>query len=223
VRRRESALVPASAQATDGIRACTAVRMAAAPPAARDLASPPSPPSPPAAPSPPELGHILDRNVQALLEARRCFNARRSREQRVADAITRFTGSMPFVYLHAAVFGGWLIFNLGVIPRVRPWDPFPFVMLAMIASVEAIFLSTFVLISQNRMGALADQRADLDVQINLLTEHEVTKLIATVSAIAGKLGIDERVRTELRPLEQDVKPEHVIDHIAAAADDAKER
>lgn len=91
-----------------------------------------------------------------------------TREERIADAITSFTGSMLFVYIHLALYGAWIVINLGVVPGVPKFDP-SFVILAMVASVEAIFLSTFVLISQNRTAATADKRADLDLQINLLT------------------------------------------------------
>jgi uncharacterized membrane protein len=83
----------------------------------------------------------------------------------------------------------------------------------MMASVEAIFLSTFVLISQNRMAAAADKRADLDLQINLLAEHEVTKLITMVSAIADHLNIKTNIDTEIEELKQDVAPEAVLDEI----------
>jgi uncharacterized membrane protein len=83
----------------------------------------------------------------------------------------------------------------------------------MVASVEAIFLSTFVLISQNRMAAAADKRADLDLQINLLAEHEVTKLITMVSAIADHLNINTNVESEVEELKQDVAPEAVLDEI----------
>jgi uncharacterized membrane protein len=131
---------------------------------------------------------------------------------RVADAITHFTGSMRFVYLHLALFGLWVIFNLGLIPSVPQFDP-SFVILAMVASVEAIFLSTFILISQNRMAAAADKRADLDLQINLLSEHEVTKLIALVSSIADRMGVKTEVDPEVDELKQDVAPEAVLDEI----------
>jgi uncharacterized membrane protein len=83
----------------------------------------------------------------------------------------------------------------------------------MVASVEAIFLSTFVLISQNRMAAAADKRADLDLQINLLAEHEVTKLVTMVSAIADYLNINTNVESEVEELKQDVAPEAVLDEI----------
>ena len=83
----------------------------------------------------------------------------------------------------------------------------------MIASVEAIFLSTFVLISQNRMAAAADKRADLDLQISLLAEHEVTKLAAMVAAIASHVGVNTEVDSEVQEIKQDVAPEAVLDKI----------
>lgn len=90
-------------------------------------------------------------------------------QERIAIAITRFAGSMPFVYLHAVVFGFWILVNIGWLPLMRPWDP-SLVVLAMIASVEAIFLTIFVLITQNRMSADDEKRANLDLQISLLSE-----------------------------------------------------
>jgi uncharacterized membrane protein len=161
---------------------------------------------------PPGLGPVLQRNIEALQQRRRREQADASLEQRIADAITRFTGSMTFVYLHVAFFGFWIVANLGWIPGVRAWDE-SFVVLAMIASVEAIFLSTFVLISQNRMSAVADSRADLDLQISLLAEHEVTKLAALVSAIAQRLDVKSEVDPELGEIKQDVAPEAVLDEI----------
>ena len=161
------------------------------------------------------FGEVLDRNISTLLEKRKAAEARRPRQDRIADAITRFTGSMPFVYIHLAAFGFWIVANLGWVPGVPRWDE-SFVVLAMIASVEAIFLSTFVLISQNRMQAAADKRADLDLQISLLAEHEVTKLAALVSEIAKRLGVETEVDDELREIKRDVAPEAVLDEIDAA-------
>ena len=124
----------------------------------------PTPPAPgPRAPEA-EMVSLLRSNIDMLASLRRATEAARDCSTRVADAITRFTGSMRSVAFHSVLFGGWILVNLGLVPGVRPFDPFPFVMLAMIASVEAIFLSTFVLISQNRSAALATQRDELDVQ-----------------------------------------------------------
>jgi uncharacterized membrane protein len=88
------------------------------------------------------------------------------------------------------------------------------------ASVEAIFLSTFVLISQNRMSAAADKRADLDLQISLLAEHEITKLTALVSAIADRVGVEVKGDDELDEVKQDVSPEAVLDEIEEASPQA---
>ena len=79
---------------------------------------------------------------------------------------------MRFVYLHIVLFGFWIIVNLSLVPGMPEFDP-SLVILAMVASVEAIFLSTFILITQNRMSAAAEKRAELDLQISLLAEHEV--------------------------------------------------
>ena len=160
------------------------------------------------------LAPVLERNIRALHERRKKDEAEASGEERIAEAITRFTGSMRFVYIHLAMFGFWIVANLGWVPGVPKWDE-SFVVLAMIASVEAIFLSTFVLISQNRMQAAADKRADLDLQISLLAEHEVTRLVSLVQAIAERLKVESDVDHELQEIKQDVAPEVVLDEIEA--------
>jgi uncharacterized membrane protein len=157
------------------------------------------------------MAGVVGRNIQALIARRREEEQSRRTQDRVADAITRFTGSMKFVYIHLFVFGLWIVSNL-------PWIPLPkfdptFVILAMFASVEAIFLSTFVLITQNRMAAQADRRADLDLHISLLAEHEITRLIKLVSAIAERMQVEASHDPELTELKSDVKPERVLDKI----------
>lgn len=112
---------------------------------------------------------------------------------------------MLFVYIHLVLFGIWIIWNVGWM-GLKPFDS-SFVVLAMFASVEAIFLSTFVLISQNRMNVQADKRADLDLQVSLLTEHEVTRLITIITAMAKKMDIQEAYHPEIEELSKDVHPE----------------
>ncbi len=165
-----------------------------------------------APPQPGSLNRALTRNIEALQERRRAEAAAASVQDRIASAITRFTGSLGFVYLHLALFGFWIVANLGWVPGVAPWDE-SFVVLAMIASVEAIFLSTFVLITQNQMAALAEKRAELDLQISLLAEHEVTKLVAMVAAITDHLGIRHEAAGEVDELKRNVAPEAVLDAI----------
>jgi len=159
----------------------------------------------------PPIAQVVDRNIDALMQRRREKSVAAGLQDRAADAITRFAGSMMFVYLHLLVYGGWIVVNLGWLP-LRRFDP-TFVVLAMVASVEAIFISTFVLISQNRMAALADQRADLDLQVSLLGEHEITKLLALVTEIAKRMDIDAARDPELGELSRNLPPERVLDRM----------
>jgi uncharacterized membrane protein len=158
-----------------------------------------------------QMAHVVERNIQSLLARQRQQQKARSFQDKLADAVTKFTGSMLFVYIHLLLFGGWIAINLGWLPLPK-FDP-SFVVLAMVASVEAIFLSTFVLISQNRMTALADARANLDLQISLLAEHEVTQILRLVASIAERVGVNLAEISELSELAQDVRPEAVMDTI----------
>jgi len=156
------------------------------------------------------MAHVVERNIRALLARRRSEEKHLGWQEHLAGAITRFTGSMLFVYLHLLVYGLWILINLGVFTFIPRFDP-TFVILAMEASVEAIFLSTFILITQNRMMAQADKRADLNLQISLLAEHEVTRLITIVREMAHRMGVEAAQDPELQELSQDVAPEKVLD------------
>jgi uncharacterized membrane protein len=157
-----------------------------------------------------ELAKVVHENIRALLEVRRREDAKRTIADRLADRVSLFAGSMRSVTMHAVFFGSWLGWN--VLPGAPKFDPYPFVMLAVIASVEAIFLSSFVLISQNRQASMNEKSAQLDLQVNLLAEHEVTRLIAMTEEIARKLGVrvPEQAFDELK---KDVAPERVLDEI----------
>jgi uncharacterized membrane protein len=164
------------------------------------------------------ISAVLDRNINALIQRRAADQKTMSRQERIAQSMTNFAGSLPFVYLHALVFGLWILVNVEWLPVMPAFDP-SLVILAMVASVEAIFISTFVLISQNRMALEDDKRADLSLQISLLNEHETTKLIAMVSAIADRLGIDTEVEQhEIEEMKQNVPPEVVMEEIERQAD-----
>ena len=167
-------------------------------------------------PEPDSLNSSLRRNIEALRRRREEEEANASLEARIANAITRFSGSMRFVYVHALAYGLWIVANLGWVPGVVAWDP-TFVVLAMIASVEAIFLSTFILITQNRMAAGADRRAELDVQISLLAEAEITKVVELVSAIAERLDVPTAEKREIEEVKRQVAPEAVLDAIEESA------
>ncbi|MXQ12461.1 DUF1003 domain-containing protein [Microvirga makkahensis] len=162
---------------------------------------------------PGDFTSVLERNINILRERRQRDESQAGLQDRLAEAITRFSGSMVFVYLHLALVGAWTLLNAGLLPGIAPFDP-TFVILATIASVEAIFLSTFVLISQNRAAAAADRRAELDLQTNLLSEHEITRLLSLTRAIAQRLGVDEAHDPSLDELEQHVAPEKVLEKLA---------
>src|SRR5438477_5391584 len=115
------------------------------------------------------------RNIQEICAIEQEALRSRSLSQRISDVIAEQAGRMWFIALHAIWFGAWVVSNLGAIENVPVFDPFPYSLLTMIVSLEAIFLSLFILMSQNRSTRHADQRGHLDLQINLLAEHENTK------------------------------------------------
>lgn len=111
-------------------------------------------------------------------------------EDKVADKITSFAGTMQFVYLHSVWFGIWIVLNLGLLGTSLVFDAYPFGLLTLIVSLEAIFLSTFVMISQNRQSAAAEIRSELDYQTDVKAEKEIDIIMRTLERIAKAQGID---------------------------------
>jgi uncharacterized membrane protein len=145
-----------------------------------------------------------DENIRAVVDLERAALASRSRAERLGDAITRLLGSSIFLIIHLVWFGLWIIAGLDLVSGLPAFDPFPFAFLTLVVSLEAIFLSIFVLISQNRMSRLADHRAHLDLQINLLAEQEITTILKLVHEIRAHIGIasqqhDVEVERQLVP------------------------
>jgi uncharacterized membrane protein len=132
----------------------------------------------------------------------------RSITERIADAVGIFAGSPSFIVLHLALLAAWLLINNGEIPWIRPFDPYPFSLCAMIVAVEAVFLSSFILMRQNRMMRRGGSRNHLNLQIDLLAEKEITKLLQMTRAICGKMGLMNIVEdTEIRELSQNTSIE----------------
>ena len=143
----------------------------------------------------------MDENVQAISSWEQDALHKRSPAERLSDSITSTAASGPVLVGHVAWFLLWTLVNLGAIPGVRPFDPFPFPFLTMTVSLEAIFLALFVLASQNRLAQQADKRAHLDLQINLLAEREMTAVLTLLQDIATHLGVQGSVSpSELRDL-----------------------
>ena len=160
----------------------------------------------------PALNKVIERNIRTIISLRLKAARERRVHDRIADTITSFSGRMGFAYVHIVWFGLWILLNTGRV-GVQVFDPFPYGLLTMIVSLEAIFLSTVVLISQNRLSGEIERRADLDLHIGLLTEHELTRVLQMLDAIQRKMGIDDDEASELADLEMETKPEDVLAEI----------
>ena len=129
----------------------------------------------------------LDENIDAIKAWQRASVHKRTHVERLSDQITKLFAGGPALLFHVVWFAFWILANLEWIPGVPAFDPFPFQLLTMTVSLEAIFLSLFVLASQNRMTHEADKRANLDLQINLLAEREMTAVLQLLQDIAHHL------------------------------------
>ncbi len=130
------------------------------------------------------------------------MNIRDSLGGRFADAMTRWFGTVWFLVANAIVFLLWILINTGIWPIIPIFDEFPFIFLTMFVSLEAIFLSVIVLISQNRAGRIADMREDLDFEINVRSEEEITRIINMLDEIHDHLGLDSRDDEELTSMKK---------------------
>jgi uncharacterized membrane protein len=160
----------------------------------------------------PALSKVIERNIRTIIHLRTKAERERNLQDRIADSITSFSGRMIFAYVHIVWFALWILLNAGWF-GLRAFDPFPYGLLTMIVSLEAIFLSTFVLISQNRQAQESERRADLDLHIGLLTEHELTRVLQMLDAIQDKLNIIDHENSDLADLEMETKPEDVLAEI----------
>lgn len=154
------------------------------------------------------LASATERHIETVANLERRFLRDRSWLDYIADAIADFSGSIYFVLLHVTWITLWFLINTGHFFGLRRFDPYPFILLGMVVSVEAVLLSTFVLMKQNRMSQRVDQRDQLNLQVDLLAEEEVTKILQLQRAICQLLGIDTAERdpnvremTETTPLQ----------------------
>jgi uncharacterized membrane protein len=169
----------------------------------------------------PRTSRVLDRNVRTLIEHAAEEERDKPTADRIATAIWRFAGTMKFVYFHIIVFGFWAALDLGWLPGIRNFDP-EFTILGTAAAVEAIFLATFVLMAQLRMAHNADIRNQLDVQVSLIAEQEITHILRLVAAMSERMGIDEAKDPEIQELLRELKPRDVLDRIEVHTDAVKD-
>ncbi len=154
-----------------------------------------------------ERAHELYHSFKAKMQARR------TAVDVIADKVSEVAGSFDFVFFHICWFAIWILVNTGVVPIVPPFDPFPFGLMTMVVSLEAIFLSIFVLISQNRAGAVADIREEVNFQITVQAEQEITKLLKLVKEIHEHQGLALKKDAELERMVQRLNPEQLEQEI----------
>jgi uncharacterized membrane protein len=139
---------------------------------------------------------VLEENVEAIKRWEQSLLHARTRAEQLSDWITATAASGPVLAMHVAWFTLWIAANLGLLPGVAPFDAFPFPILSMMVSLEAIFLALFVLASQNRLARQSDKRAHLDLQIDLLAEREMTAVLQLLQDIATHLNVKGTVTPE---------------------------
>lgn len=167
------------------------------------------------------LESLTRRNIETISRIEQATHDSRTRADVVADTIARFCGSMAFVWVHCLWYGSWLLFNM-VAPKAERFDPAPFPNLTLIVSLEAIFLSTFILISQNRQQRLAEKRNHLDLQINLLAEQENSQVICMLQEVMQHMGIKSSQPT-VEALQKATDPEKLSEQIDEVLEISNER
>lgn len=147
------------------------------------------------------------RELMTSIKAR--AEEKKSPSEHLADRATEFFGSIIFLVINILVFIVWLVVNADLVPGVHPFDPFPFVALTTIVSLEAIILAVFVLISQNRASRVADLREEVNLQLTAIDEQETTKILAMLTLLLEKNGIDVSTDPELQEMMQQTDPEQL--------------
>jgi uncharacterized membrane protein len=173
-------------------------------------------------PTPPRsVDELTAQNVAAIHRLEAAALAHRGAIDLFADRIAGFAGSALFLLMHVVWFALWI--GINVMPGNRHFDPFPFTFLTLVVSLEAIFLSSFILISQNRAARVSERRNQLDLQINLLTEQENTRMLKVLSAVAEKLGVAVTDDPSAEVLEQATRPDKLVEQIEKAQGVAGDR
>jgi uncharacterized membrane protein len=162
---------------------------------------------------------LTEQNVNTVIQLEREVRERRTGADRLIDGITAFCGSMTFVWVHVVWFSFWI--GLDIVRQGKTFDPYPYQLLTLIVSLEAIILSTFILISQNRDARLNDRRNHLALQIALLSEQENTKILKMLDRISRKLGAADESDPTIEVLEESTRPERLVAQIDKALDAEK--
>src|SRR5215212_7535530 len=154
------------------------------------------------------------RNIETVVKMEEEFLKQRSAAARIVDTAVDRVGTMPSFLLHIGVFIVWIILNSGLIAGIRPWDPFPFILLTMFVSMEGVILALFVLMKQNRMSRRADERDHLNLQIDLLAEKEITMMLQLQQRLMSHLGMTEFAHdSEVQQLAEETAVENLASEL----------
>ena len=156
--------------------------------------------------TPGSVEELTRRNVARIQALEAAEHSKASTADRLADAVTAFAGSITFVWITVLLIGGWVAWNVAA-PAQERIDPFPFPLLTLVLSIEAIFLSIFILMSQNRAARVSDKRSHLDLQLNLLSEQENTKMLLMLERIGEAVGVETLGDPDVDVLVQATEPE----------------
>ncbi len=155
------------------------------------------------------VSRITQDNLQTVSRLRNEAKLRRSWGEQAGDIVGDFVGRIGFVALHLTLFVLWAVFNTDLVPRLHPFDPYPFPLFGTLVSFEAVIISAFVLIKQTRMSRLNEHRSHVELQLTLLAEKELTHLLQITSRIAQHIGIADVVDDDTRELTRHTEIEHL--------------
>jgi uncharacterized membrane protein len=136
-------------------------------------------------------------------------DTKRNQAEKFADFLTEQFGSIWFLAINVLWFLIWMVWNTNILPGVEAFDPFPFGLLTMVVSLEAIVLAIVVLISQNRAAKVADLREEIDLQIDVTAETEITKALKMLEILLQKHGVDTSTDKELAHLVKTISPDKI--------------
>ena len=134
--------------------------------------------------------HPTQSNIEAIAKMEHASLDRRTLTERVSDVITKLAGNPGFLLAQLMLLIGCGLLNLHIIPRVKPFDPFPFGVLALLVSSEGVFLTIFVLVRQSRMARQSERRSHLDLQVGMLSEQELTTIIQMLQKLCQHSGVN---------------------------------
>jgi uncharacterized membrane protein len=172
--------------------------------------------------STPPLSATAKKNIETIARVEQQLIGRRTRLDRIGDAVARFFGTIRFIIAHGFLFSIWFAINLNCFPSLPPFDPYPFPFLSLIVGIEFIFLTTFVLMNQNLQARREEHRAHLNLQLSMLAEHEVTKNMQMLHLICRHLGLEQPTwDREVRELAQATPVTTLVEEIVGKLGETK--